>query len=273
MPGGLEDYPDIDREEERTDDYFEQAQVDIMQHVSQQPNRVFYSRQLEVWLEDKYFHWITNRAVRALVSQRRLAVEEVPLSDKTRIKFVFRKGLRYYNRAIKKSLQIVRQYSDQEVAEACGNQAELLFLSALVERRFQFHGRDVNGFQGKQWKETNHDLDFIVGRDEIVYGVEVKNRWDYIEREELEIKLRMCEFLGLRPLMIMRSLPKTYIHEVNRYGGFALLFEAQIYPYGSKRLVKDIQEVLGLKADCPRSIPSGIIDRFEKWHMRAEIKR
>lgn len=272
----FKDYPGEDwseEEEEEPDLYSEEAQREILHLVAQYPERVFYSRQLEVLLEKKYFHWITNRAVRALVAQRQLAVEEMPLSEKTKIKFLFKRGLRYRSRAIKRSLDIVQQYSHQELAEACGNQAEMLFLTALAERGFQCHGRDINRFQGKQWTDTNHDLDFIVARDGVTYGVEVKNRWDYIGRKELMVKLKMCDFLGLRPLLIMRALPKTYIYEINQYGGFALLFEAQVYPFGYKKLAQNIQEVLGLKADCPRTIPSGIIDRFVKWHMRAEIKR
>jgi hypothetical protein len=51
------------------------------------------------------------------------------------------------------------------------------------------------------------------------------------------------------------------------------VFGAQIYPFGAKGLVKEIQEVLGLKADCPRAVPAGMIERFLKWHMRVEIKR
>lgn len=258
--------------EKSADPYVQQAEADILALFDQYPDRVFYYRQLSVLFEHKYFHWVTNMAVHSLVNKRRLATIEIALGEKSRLKFVFRRGLRYYRRIIQKSVDIVRRYSEYDVAEACGQQAELLFLSALAERGFVCHGRDVNAFRGKQWSETNHDLDFIVERDQVAYGVEVKNRLDYIDRRELQSKLEMCAFLGVRPLMIMRALPKTYIYEIMQYGGFALVFEAQIYPFGSKELVKDIREVLGLKVDCPRAIPSGIIDRFMKWHGRVEIK-
>ena len=258
--------------EGREDTYVQQAEADILALFDEYPDRVFYYRQLSVLFEHKYFHWVTNMAAHSLVDKRRLATIEIPFGEKSRLKFVFRRGLRYYRRIIQKSVDIVRRYSEYDVAEACGQQAELLFLSALAERGFVCHGREVNAFRGKQWIKTNHDLDFIIERDQVVYGVEVKNRLDYVDRHELQSKLEMCEFLGLRPLMIMRSLPKTYVYEIMQYGGFALVFEAQIYPFGSKPLVRDIQEVLGLKADCPRAIPSGIIDRFLKWHGRVEIK-
>jgi hypothetical protein len=49
-------------------------------------------------------------------------------------------------------------------------------------------------------------------------------------------------------------------------GGFALIFETQIYELSQETLVKKIEDVLGLPVICSKAIPGGIIDRFEKWH-------
>ena len=43
------------------------ARARLLAHFVDNPESVFYSRQLEVLFEDEYFHWITNRALRALV--------------------------------------------------------------------------------------------------------------------------------------------------------------------------------------------------------------
>ena len=64
----------------------------------------------------------------------------------------------------------------------------------------------------------------------------------------------------------MRYAPKSYIRLIYENGGFALLFETQIYELGQIELVKRINEVTGLPVICTTSIPDGIIDRFEKWH-------
>ena len=82
------------------------------------------------------------------------------------------------------------------------------------------------------------------------------------------MKLKVCEFLGIKPLFIMRHSPKTYNWEIIQRDGYAMIFETQIYPFGQKELVEKIKEVLGLSVDCPRAIPEGIIDRFIKWHER-----
>src|SRR5262249_11850616 len=146
--------------EESQDAYVQQAEADILALFDQDTDRVFYYRQLSVLFEHKYFHWVTNMATHALVDKRRLATTEIALGEKSRLKFVFGRGLRYYRRTIQKSVDIVRRYSEYDVAEACGQQAELLFLSALAEQGFVCHGRNVNAFRGKQWIKTNHDLDF-----------------------------------------------------------------------------------------------------------------
>jgi hypothetical protein len=72
----------------------------------------------------------------------------------------------------------------------------------------------------------------------------------------------------LIPVFIVRSAPKSYVHRVAEAGGFTLVFEAQVYPFGHDGLVAAIRNELGLPVDCPRAIPTGIIDRFEKWHKK-----
>ena len=182
------------------------------------------------------------------------------------IKFAFNKGHRYYKRQINEKLQIVREYSAPTIAGACGRQAEVLFFSALAHRGFLSHGQNINEYNGKKWEETDRNLDFILERDGKVYGAEVKNKWSYIDSDELDIKLKMCDFLGIKPLFIMRGSPKHYNHMIWGAGGYAMIFVAQIYPFGQRDLVNRIKEKLGLEADCPRAIPDGIIDRFMRWH-------
>ena len=57
---------------------------------------------------------------------------------------------------------------------------------------------------------------------------------------------------------------------VNAVGGYAMIFETQIYPFGQQDLVKRIKEKLCLSADCPRAIPEGIIERFMNWHNKTK---
>jgi hypothetical protein len=263
-----EGFYDFGEEEWPRDVKVDEAKEELTRFFNERAEEIFYLKQLEVFFEKRFFHWITGKAVKELIGDGLLGMEEVPLLKGSRVKFVFNKRLRYYKRQIKEHIEVIREYSNHVIAIACGQQAEVLFFSALTNRGFLSHGRNINEYGGKKWTATDHNLDFIIERDNIIYGCEVKNRWDYIGKEELDIKLEMCDFLGIKPLFIMRYSPKDYNWQIIQKGGYAMIFETQIYPFGQQNVVNRIKEVLSLPVDCPRAIPSGIIDRFMRWHNR-----
>jgi hypothetical protein len=247
----------------------EKAKEALIEFFLRNNKKVYYIMQLEVLFESKpwkFFHWVTYNAINELLGENFLDFEEVKLQEKTTAKFVFNKKFRDHKMPIRRSLEVIKAYANPVIAQACGLQAEVLFFNALAGKSFLSHGKNTNEYNGKKWTETDHNLDFIIGRDEKVYGCEVKNKWNYIDKDELLVKLAICRYLGVKPLFILRNSPKNYNWEVVKNGGYVMIFEAQIYPYGHVGLVKDIKEVLGLPADCPREIPSGIIDRFLRRH-------
>jgi len=247
--------------EEWQDPYVEAAKDALSKLFTERPSEVFYLQQLEVKFEKRFYHWITAKATSELLDGL-LRTEEAPLLEGTRVKFVFHKSHRYYRRQIGRALEVIREYSRPEITAGCGEQADMLFFSALMNRGFVSAGQDTNEYRGRKWTKTNHDLDFIMEKDGRAYGCEVKNTWAYIEPAEMRVKLGICEFLGVVPLFIMRYAPKSYLEEIRTRGGAFVIFEWHIYPFGQEELVKRIRETLGLGADCPRAIPSGIIDRF-----------
>jgi hypothetical protein len=48
---------------------------------------------------------------------------------------------------------------------------------------------------------------------------------------ELTTKVRLCQHLGLRPVFVVRMMPRTWIHEVAQQGGFVLILKYQLYPW------------------------------------------
>lgn len=248
------------------DDKIDKAKEELTIFFKENYNQIYYSKQLEVLFEKRYFHWITNKAINELIEDGLLRNEEVPLIGNTIVKFVFNKRLRYNRMQIRKSIDVIRKYSDPNIAMACGRQAEVLFFNALTNRGFFSKGQNIKEHKGKKWFASDHDLDFILEKDDTAYGCEVKNKWAYIDKDELEIKIEICKYLKIKPLFIMRHSPKSYNWVIIQNGGYAMIFETQIYPFGQRSLVGEIKEVLGLPADCPRAIPEGIIDRFTKWH-------
>ncbi|MFN2516462.1 MAG: hypothetical protein ABR556_09625 [Pyrinomonadaceae bacterium] len=197
--------------------------------------RVFFSRQLEVQNEDKYFHWITNRAVRDLEAEGLVRSEWRKLSTGTSIKLVWHKGYRFYRRSAGQLITLVQEYSDPNIGAALGLHGETMVLEGFARSQFVMASRNTNAYREKVWAESEHNLDFIFERDGIPYGIEVKNTLGYMDRGEFLLKIRLCEWLGIRPVFVCRMLPKSWIYDLNKSGGFALILKYQVVSVDTSR--------------------------------------
>jgi len=253
------------------DEYFEKAQEDIKSLYERNKGSVFFKRQLQIKFEKPYYHWITSNALMRLKNEGHIKTVEIKKKDGTSRTFFIHPSNRYYRRVINRYNKIIDEYSDSDITRSCGHRAEDLFCLALTERGFRFLGKNTREFKGKKWEKTGHDLDFLLERNNNFWGCEVKNSLGYIDKKELMIKLEMCEFFKIRPLFIMRGSPTNYNNEIIKRGGFALIFEAQIYEISQRKLVKKIKEELDLPVDCPKAIPSGIIQRYENWLVKNNL--
>jgi hypothetical protein len=103
------------------------------------------------------------------------------------------------------------------------------------------------------------------------YGVEIKNQLAYIDLEEFEIKLAMCRHFNVRPFFIARMMPKSYINDVHKSGGFSLIMGNQHYPLLADGLARRVREVLGLPVISIRELPDTTLGRFVRWHERLKV--
>jgi hypothetical protein len=232
-------FPDVyDTEEDLTehprDAYVDLAKESLKKFFEDNSNKVFYQRQLVVIFEKEYFHWITVRALGELVGERILAATECPLPGIGNIIFYRSPTYRYWKRAASEVVRLVSQFSTPSFAHALGAQGETMFDAALPRCGFMPNGQKVRRRGELEWTETGHDLDRVFERDGIAYGTEIKNTLSYIDKEELEVKIRMCRHLKLIPLFIVRMAPKSYVKLVEEQGGFTLIFKYQLYPFGQK---------------------------------------
>ena len=233
---------------------------------NRQPHRVYFSRQLEVQNEGHYFHWITNRAIRNLEEEGVILSERRNLTNGGTVKLVWHKAYRYYRREAASLVELINEYADPNIGAALGLQGEALILDGFASIEFVMRGRDSQRYQGRVWTESDHDLDFLFERDGRAYGVEVKNTLGYMDREEFDIKLRLAQILGVRPVFAARMLPKSWINDLIVAGGFALIFKYQLYPWSHRELAKRVRTILDLPVDAPRRLGSGTMERFRKWH-------
>lgn len=236
--------------------------------IRENPEKVFFSRQIEVLFENDFFHWVTNRAIRDLESSGLILSETRKLKSGGTIKLLWHKSYRYYRRDAVELVKLVEEYADPNIGSALGLHGEWMVLEGFAKCEFVTKGRNTNEFGGKKWTETQHDLDFIFQRDGRAYGVEVKNMLGYMEQDEFRVKIKMCGALGIVPVFVARMLPRVWIEELRQAGGFALILKWQLYPPAHKELAKRVHAEIGLPVDAPRALADGTMKRFVDWHIK-----
>ncbi len=263
------DYREYEEPDERPrDKAIDAAAPRVLKIFEDSPTRVFYSTQIETQLEREFFHWITNKALLETANAGRIQRIPANVQGQT-VNFYTNTRHRYWRREHQRLIDLLDRIFNPEFTQAIGRHAEMMFDSAMSRHGFTLtNARNVKSWNDRTWTETNHNLDRICVRDGIAYGVEIKNTQNYIQRDELLTKLRLCKFLGLTPLFIMRYAPKSYMHEVNQAGGFGLLFENQMYPWGHSSLLSEVRDRLGLKVDSPRDVKDGDMIRLVNWHKK-----
>lgn len=244
----------------------QRAKSDLVNFIEEHKNCVFYSRQIEVKFEDTYFHWVTNRALRDLVAEDVLRTEARPLRSGGSIKILWHKSYRYYKRYAKKVVGLVEEYADPNIGAALGLQGEFMVLEGFARNRFVMTGRNTRRWGESVWEASEHDLDFIFEKDAKAYGIEVKNTLTYMDRDEFNTKIELCQSLGITPVFVVRMLPSIWISELVGRGGFALVLKHQLYPWAHKALAQRVARELDLPVDTPRALWDATMARFVKWH-------
>lgn len=276
--------PDIieDDDAQPRDPVVDQAKDAIRRFFEQEPANVFYKQQLEVLFESGlpnaqeeeelrhpgFFHWVTSRALSELAADGEITVEREELPGVGHITFYHSTRHRYVRRQVQEVIELVSQFSAPTFTAGLGAQGELMFDAALPTVGFIPTARNASAYGGREWGETEHDLDRVFERDGIAYGAEIKNTLKYIPHDELRLKIRMCQHLGLRPLFIVRAAAKSYIEEVRLAGGFTLVFKFQLDPFGQKPFADRVRAALRLPVDSPARIADGTVQRFLGWHQR-----
>ncbi|MEW6059808.1 MAG: hypothetical protein AB1551_06675 [Actinomycetota bacterium] len=228
-------------DEGQRDPVEEEASEALERFFDSERETVFFSRQLEVMHEDRWFHWVTNRALRGLVASGAIKSEARALESGGSIHLMWHRAHRYYRRDAARVVKVVEAYADPNIGAALGLHGELMVLEGFARHEFVMRGRNTRSFGGRTWVRTRHDLDFIFEKGGKAYGVEVKNTLGYMEHEELDIKIRLSLDLGLKPVFAARMLPKSWVYEVVRAGGFALILKYQLYPWAHRDLARRVR--------------------------------
>ncbi|MBE9006567.1 hypothetical protein IQ259_16210 [Fortiea sp. LEGE XX443] len=74
------------------------------------------------------------------------------------------------------------------------------------------------------------------------------------------------------PVFAVRMMPKSWIDKLINNGGFALIFQYQLYPWSHSELAKQVSKNLKLPVDSPKAIQDGTMQRFINWHLNVISK-
>lgn len=229
---------------------------------------VFYKKQIQVIFEDSYPHDVTGKAVNELIEEKILKQEPRNFGENMHAIFVHKRSNRYVARIIKEKIEIMTRFSNDEVNDGAGKYAEILFNHLFEKNGFRIIGRNANTFQTKAWHKSSKNLDFIIEKDGVNYGVEVKNTFDYMPQDEFEEKIEMCQFLGLIPLFPLRCPSEQQFEQMKGCGGLALKFKTRIFSPGFQKLVTDIWNHFRLPVFIWDVIPRPVENNFINFHNR-----
>ncbi len=250
----------------------DEAKAKLLAHFEANPKGVYYEHQLEIIFERQFFHWITGKALHELTAEEKIASELMTLPGPVPIRFYHRKSHRAWRRQAKEILALVAAFSNEDFSRGLGRHGEQMVDAALPRIGFVRLAREAKTYGDKIWVETGHDLDRIYRYEELVFGMEIKNRLSYMDLADIGMEIRICKHLGLIPFFVVRMFPKSYFDFVQKQGGITLILEYQLYPHGQHRFAREVKEKLGLPVDSPPEIFDATLERLRRAiaHLRKQ---
>jgi hypothetical protein len=207
-----------EEESEVYDKYEQNAESAILETISQQ--QVVTDRELKVRLERRFFPWVVGRTVNLLIEKGEVRIVHPPGRKGgmgTPDNFYLDKSADY-ERLLKLILRKKRVsvYVNSLLTKLspAGFFAEEVFESAFSALRFKIHGTNVSEFRGKKVigvpGKQPPDLDFVIEKDKIVYGVDIKNwiKYEFDSVDEVKRKVDLAVQLGITPFICARYVDK-----------------------------------------------------------------
>ena len=230
-------------------------------------NDVFSAIQLKVLLEDRHVHWNVDHALKELYKEDFLSRESIEIYNKPR-SFYYKSDLKDIEMSLKEKIKLTTQYLDPLITSKCGNQAEGLFEQFFVRNGFEILDRDSNEIGDYKWDKNNKDLDFIIEKDDQRYGIEIKNSFPYIGKEEFDLKMyEICSHLHLIPCAILRNISDKWAAELKNFGGTVITFKKKLYSSDENILVQSLRRSMNLPVEIYSVLPLNVKRNFLEQHL------
>lgn len=266
-------------EQEKRDRHFKFAKLKVEEVIAER--KVVTDRELKVRLERDFFPWVTGRALNAMAREgivRRVGYVGRKTSGKRIPESFFTLYGTEYNKIIarlEEKRAVSRDVNAQLTAHAiAGIHAEDLFEKAFRELDFRILGRSVSKFKGKEVKARVEDkqppnLDFIISKDNITYGVDIKNwiKYEAATRGEIKKKVRCALELEVVPFIIARYVDKETIYrEFFLKGGICYPYGTLLFPPSLDSLADKARDLLGYPILAVDTLPKYKVEWIDKLH-------
>ena len=237
--------------------------------------KAIFLREAQLYFEDRFFHFVTYRTIKSL-------------QERGRIKESSYGGLKWYHLSkydikdildiIKSKLEIYNAYRNHPRecvinGEHYDDYSEYLVERALLKSRFKIVAKNTNYFNGIRYRGSGKrgpspDLDFILYADSVFIGVQVKNRLGYPDSNVINTLIDMCNYLGLRPMLITRvAHPSTYV-TLSKHGGWVISFKQYFLKPPFPREVLEKARSLGIPVAVYKDPPEYLIKLLDEAYKR-----
>lgn len=195
--------------------------------------KVVYLRELQLVLEDRLKHQETRNRVNSLVEEGKLKTE---FKFDRRWYYPIDEEWNNVEKIAKEKLELVKFLDSYERRCMIDDKkymdyAEYLAEQALISAGYTVVARDTYYFNGviciKGGPGRPSDLDFIAAlpNSKGYVGIEVKNRLDYPEIDDVDAFIGLREGLKLKPLLITRQALPMMIGRIRSLGGWTIVFK------------------------------------------------
>lgn len=258
----------------------------------------FHFRQLEVLFETQFFHITTAQAIYELINEGYL--KPIPFqAGANKVTFIVPTKVTTSSKPqgilrshMQTKAKAIALYDSPEISKDLGDHFEALVKLELRANQLQIVSTNTNSYKGKHWTKSNANLDIIADYpDGRAFGTQAKNELKSIEKEELLEQMEICDFLGVKPLFIVRYMPWSFVPLVIDRGGFVITLGTQIYPLGHRKICQQIKDKLSIPEDrvskrlrqiAPKmrtqwptevgtELPEGACKRLAYWLLTGEI--
>ena len=167
-----------------------------------------------------------------------------------------------YTRLIQETIKIKRDCSTfiLGLSSYAGFYAQKLWVKAFRELDFNILGEDKDEFDGNT-SSVEGDIDVIVERDGVVFGVEVKNGLSY--PTDIRKKFRIAAELKTIPFFVARALSWGDRKWLPANGGLMKLYDVSIFSPDCPKKVQECIKTLGLPIFVTEKIDKHVVEHLE----------